>query len=230
MSNRGIEPLQQYQPQWLTIITPGIFTDMSPDRRSQPILPPKMTILWFLRIELLSNLLYYYMNIQLCTYCKTEVNRRPDKRSKTGNVFCNQSCAASHNNVIHQKRITSKKCKCGKKISRETIMCMKCYQQKWQLNYKTLGESIKGRTDANRYCNIRKAARKKYTKYLPMQCLLCGYDVHVEICHKKDIADFSLDTLVSEINDFSNLGALCRNCHWEVDHGITKWAGQDSNL
>lgn len=47
----------------------------------------------------------------------------------------------------------------------------------------------------------------------------CSYDLHVDVCHIKDVADFPDSALVSEINDPSNLAYLCKNHHWELDHG-----------
>jgi predicted restriction endonuclease len=85
---------------------------------------------------------------------------------------------------------------------------------------KTLAEAIKNRKDNNRYNQIRRISRKNYLQSdRPKCCEVCGYDKHIEICHIKDIASFSKTTLISEINDLSNLIALCRNHHWELDHG-----------
>lgn len=41
---------------------------------------------------------------------------------------------------------------------------------------------------------------------------------HIEVCHIRPIADYPPDTLLSVINDTSNLIGLCPNCHWEFDH------------
>lgn len=48
---------------------------------------------------------------------------------------------------------------------------------------------------------------------------ICGYSKHVEICHVKDICEFSIETLITEINSIKNLKALCPTHHWEFDHG-----------
>lgn len=55
-----------------------------------------------------------------------------------------------------------------------------------------------------------------------MTCAFCGYTNHVQICHKTPVSQFPNDTLVSEINRFANLIALCPNHHWELDNGILK--------
>lgn len=67
------------------------------------------------------------------------------------------------------------------------------------------------------YAKIRTRARDKCKKK-DQKCEKCGYDKHVEVCHVKSISLFSLDSLISEINDDSNLKILCPNCHWEFDN------------
>lgn len=51
-----------------------------------------------------------------------------------------------------------------------------------------------------------------------MRCF-CGYDRHVDICHKRDIADFPDNTLLKTVNHIDNLVALCPTHHWEFDNG-----------
>ena len=68
---------------------------------------------------------------------------------------------------------------------------------------------------------IVKHARRVYQNSdKPKQCIICGYDKHYEVAHIKAVADFSDDTLVSEINSKNNLIALCPNHHWEYDNGL----------
>lgn len=70
---------------------------------------------------------------------------------------------------------------------------------------------------------INKHARKVYNQSgRTKECKVCGYSLHTEICHIKDVKDFSGDTLISVINHIDNLVALCRNHHWEFDHGHLK--------
>ena len=72
---------------------------------------------------------------------------------------------------------------------------------------------------ANAYDTIRQNART-YSKYFyPAKCLLCNYDKHYEVCHVKDLKDFSGDETIFEVNNKTNLIHLCPNCHWEFDHG-----------
>jgi len=48
----------------------------------------------------------------------------------------------------------------------------------------------------------------------------CGYRDHVEACHVQDISSFPPGATLDQINDPSNLRLLCRNHHWEFDHGL----------
>jgi hypothetical protein len=65
---------------------------------------------------------------------------------------------------------------------------------------------------------ITKHARKVYSQSgRPMRCFICDYSVYVEICHKRDVADFPMDALIAEINDLDNLEALCPTHHKEFD-------------
>ena len=48
---------------------------------------------------------------------------------------------------------------------------------------------------------------------------MCGYDAHYEVCHIRPITDFQPPDFVAQVNELSNLMALCPNHHWEFDHG-----------
>ena len=119
-------------------------------------------------------------------------------------------------------------CKICKNLIRSDVTycseCFKSQQKKYYLKDKTLAEAIDNRKkDNNRYNQIRQISRKNYFRSdMPKCCEVCGYNKHIEICHIKDIASFSNTALVSEINEISNLVALCRNHHWELDHGHLK--------
>ncbi len=57
----------------------------------------------------------------------------------------------------------------------------------------------------------------KYTR-VEKKCLICGYDLHVDVCHKKDVQDFLDTDLVKDINNPDNLVYMCKNHHWEFDN------------
>lgn len=68
---------------------------------------------------------------------------------------------------------------------------------------------------------IRNLARRTYLKFeLPRQCRVCGYSIHIEICHIRSIQSFPHHTFIQEVNSPNNLVALCPNHHWEFDHHL----------
>lgn len=69
--------------------------------------------------------------------------------------------------------------------------------------------------------SIRNHASKIYfARGGKKQCAICGYSLHIEVCHRKPVSHFPNHALISEINDFSNLIALCPNHHWELDNQL----------
>jgi len=161
-----------------------------------------------------------------CNNCNTEIQNRSNseiKRNKSGKFYCSASCAAQCNNKLYPKRIKENKttCKvCNKFIRNDSTYCKSCYENGHFLLDKKLKDAIKGRKDNNRYTSIRQNGVLVYKHSgKPRICACCGYSLHIEICHIKDIASFSQETLIKEINHISNLVALCRNHHWELDHG-----------
>lgn len=143
--------------------------------------------------------------------------------------FCGRSCAASYNNRLHPKRKMESLCgRCEKPCTRSRTYCRSCWAvvkaedsaENWERC--TLAD-MRGKGNANaggRYPYIRSLSRRKYVLAgLPMACKVCGYDFHVDIAHVKEIKSFSENTFISEINDLENLVALCKNHHWELDHG-----------
>lgn len=68
---------------------------------------------------------------------------------------------------------------------------------------------------------IQKIARRNYeSSDKPKKCVICGYANHYEVAHIKAVSDFDDNALISEINDISNLVALCPNHHWEYDNDM----------
>ena len=57
-----------------------------------------------------------------------------------------------------------------------------------------------------------------------VQCSACGYSLHVDICHVRDVASFPDSATVGEVNAAENLIALDKRCHWEFDHGYLVYA------
>jgi len=73
----------------------------------------------------------------------------------------------------------------------------------------------------NRFQAIRAHSRKTAKKAMLLNsCAICGYSKHVVACHIKEISSYNKHTLIGEVNKLSNLIGLCKNHHWEMDHGL----------
>ena len=65
---------------------------------------------------------------------------------------------------------------------------------------------------------IREKARRIIMHSKITSCEKCGYNKHIEVAHRIQVSSYSDNTLISTINERSNLMILCPNCHWEYDH------------
>jgi len=146
---------------------------------------------------------------------------------KRKNSFCSHSCAGTYNNLIrgYKKPLLDRFCKrCNKKIERKThrdtsTLCKECrkgYFFNDDIPLKSIIYTKHHKSSA--FALVRSRARTIAKDLNMTKCSLCGYNKHVEVCHKKAISSFSEDTLVSIINSPDNLIALCPNCHWEFDN------------
>jgi len=48
------------------------------------------------------------------------------------------------------------------------------------------------------------------------ECSVCGTKDCIETCHIKEVAKFSKDTPIKDINKLSNLIGLCSSCHTKL--------------
>lgn len=150
--------------------------------------------------------------------------------STTNPKFCSQSCAATYTNKEQPKRKRVRHfCECGKEIHRTDSpngnshyrsLCEECYEKKYH-NGNVPKSYYREVSPTAYFTYIRSHARNIIkSSNVEQKCVVCGYTNHVEVCHKKGIAEFSDDTLVSEINSIDNLVMLCPNHHWEFDNGL----------
>jgi RNA polymerase subunit RPABC4/transcription elongation factor Spt4 len=156
---------------------------------------------------------------KMCKQCQEKISYEKRK-----NNFCNSSCAATYNNLKTPKRKMQKTCKhCKSLIPNQYTYCQSCISDnkhlrgKKAIKDKTLSEIMYGNKRASVYGAVRHHA-KYVLKERVNVCEKCGYNKHVEVCHKKPIFAFEPSTLISKINDSSNLILLCPNCHWEFDN------------
>ena len=139
--------------------------------------------------------------------------------------YCSRSCAARHTNRLYPKRRKKASfCKrCGKTITHLTgrrTVCLDCnpFHVDW---YRITIAEMRGKPRYQKNSAIRDHARRKYTQAArPLQCKVCGYAKHVDICHIRALSDFPDDTPLAVANAHENLVALCPNHHWEFDHGL----------
>jgi len=156
------------------------------------------------------------IKITVCINCQIETQNPK---------FCNRSCAAVFNNKNYvagkykRREIVIKQCKkcnLNHSLGSRRTTCDVCYSP--AKDY-TLDEAqYKHVRGPSLYALVRGRARTTGLKQGWTECRKCGYNKHFEISHIKAITSFPLDTLVSVINDPSNLQPLCPNCHWEHDN------------
>ncbi len=154
-----------------------------------------------------------------CLNCNVEIELAwPTQKRK----FCGKSCAASYNNKRAPKRKPEGKCRiCDKPCKTSRTFCSSCRDPRlvdWSTV--TLG-MVRSRAKYQLSAQVRDHARQVMRQLdVTTACRVCGYGVHVELSHIKAISDFPNDALMTEVNHPSNLQYLCRNHHWEHDHGL----------
>lgn len=144
--------------------------------------------------------------------------------------YCSRSCAAQHINVIFPKRKTKKKCtKCGDPVkSYRHTLCINHWNE-YQSNRGlaarsvTLKElwnksSVKGKHLSWKNVMVRNFANTDFKHLKELPCACCGYDLHVELAHRRPVSDFPETATILEVNHKDNVVQLCRNCHWEFDN------------
>lgn len=147
---------------------------------------------------------------RLCAECHT---------STTNKKYCSRSCAATQTNRISIKRAKKGRCKdCDTPIRAKSLRCATC-RVVVSKSTKTLGElkqelRARGMTAQQ----IRSYIRPPVSKRKP-PCIRCGYNLHTDAAHINAVASFPDTATIGEVNDPSNIMPLCKNCHWEYDHG-----------
>lgn len=170
-----------------------------------------------------------------CTECGRIFERIPSQLKRSENHFCSRSCA-----IIYSNRKTPRRIKkqylcmiCGVEIPSRRKLCDQHSPTIVNWNERTIIE-VQQQSKYQPNAQIRDLARRLYVKSdLPKKCAYCGYNRHYDVCHIKPISSFSKNTPVSTVNELSNLIALCKNHHWELDNGfldIQQCSREDSNL
>ena len=161
-----------------------------------------------------------------CDCCGNNFNKSPQQIRVTKAIYCSKSCAAKINNKKYPKRRKiNKKCKkCDEPIYKSGRTFCSFHTEEWKNRTKFITldlcqskESLKNLHISSKNVHTRGLGRTQHKELIKKPCFICGYDKHVELCHIKPISEFPPETLVSEVNDISNVVQLCRNCHWEFD-------------
>lgn len=139
-----------------------------------------------------------------CGTCGKEIKKRPKdiKNSVSTKVFCSQSCAAKYNNANSEllkasRKVKTKTCKtCSTLIFSDATYCLDCFNlfRLGELENKTKGELLELYGRYGFHSRIRghaKTVMKNTGK--KKVCSSCGYSKHVEVCHIKDVKDFTND-------------------------------------
>jgi hypothetical protein len=136
--------------------------------------------------------------------------------------FCSRSCAAIQNNKTPKRKKKLYVCSvCGKEAEYKRKFCKDC-----RSDYLSEKDTRSLSTDQAKLSyqvnsNIRGRARSKMARSgREKACAVCGYDTHVDVCHIKPVSSFSRETPLKTINALDNLVYLCKNHHWELDHGL----------
>lgn len=155
------------------------------------------------------------------------------------NTFCGHSCAAKYSNSRRERDECGLKCfhkrrkprycsVCGCQLipgKDRGKRCFSCRSVPTEWKQRTIGEikNQKSTLPTNRYGTVRMHAREVMAKSgIDKSCRVCGYSKHVEVIHVRPIHTFSDSASTAEVNALDNLRYLCRNCHWEHDHGLLK--------
>lgn len=145
-------------------------------------------------------------------------SNRDARKSKSGRHYCSVKCAVSDNNKYRIHKLQTRTCvECGTEFTKsKNARCAECLE-KWKsklMGCKKMNISKQDITSCARYVANKHG--------LLTACAVCGYSFHVDACHIKAVGKFSQDALINEINAIKNLIGLCRNHHWEFDHGGIK--------
>ena len=174
----------------------------------------------------------------ICSHCGKRLYRKPRiiAKSKTGLFFCSPECKQAEQRIggkleidFYGSNSRKNKCRnCGVRIrNSKTGLCQDCYYTQVILSTGKLTKLDMQNTlytPRNMYQRIRNHAHNCMIRMYKNEkkCAVCGYSIHVELCHKKPISEFKDKALLSEINAEENLVYLCRNHHWEFDNGYLK--------
>lgn len=165
----------------------------------------------------------------VCLSCGISFYRTKSSKP-SGSTFCSSSCAATWNNKGKQRNPPKpRECsRCGSSFFRlndnRSNLCHKCRDEKKIVKNMTLNDCIKKLSVQGKHPSWKTTQVRQHNgwynrnlKKLP--CQKCGYTSHIELAHIKLVSSFTDSAYLEEINSSDNILVLCRNHHWEFDHG-----------
>ena len=144
--------------------------------------------------------------------------------------YCSRTCAQTGNR--NRTRNPDNYCKCGNRKNSRSEQCISCRKEcnRKERALKPINDFYVNSTYASvKYNSIRAYARAELAlSDRPKQCEICGFNVVVQVCHLKGIAEFPDSALMGEVNALSNLKYLCPNHHAMLDKGLLDQGSLDS--
>lgn len=129
---------------------------------------------------------------------------------------------------VRKWRSANKKtCACGGAMYYESRACKRCsgrdkFTSRLSMTLDDFRKRDSVKHPAWKDAQIREMARRLHRHLLKLPCANCGYAKHVELAHTPPLSSYAGTTTVAEAN--RRVVQLCRNCHWELDHGILSMA------
>ncbi len=159
-----------------------------------------------------------------CEACGDEITRRMHGNDR--GRFCNRSCAGLARRSTTSPWRICPLCGSAKSKASKTSSCGTCRRNSDAEYIKNLviADLRKTHDTLSFHAKIRGYSRTVYRG--PLECLICGYNKHVNVCHIRPIKGFPSTASMGEVNAICNLVALCPNHHWEFDHGLVFLPGE----
>jgi uncharacterized CHY-type Zn-finger protein len=170
----------------------------------------------------------YYANPTFCLECGKMLTVKINQKvqSVREKKFCNHSCSANFNNRKYAKIVLCEICgqPVEKTSRRQRKWCNACTEirriadvgkvtKKYLFDKRSSYQSARSQIRRHAEMMFNNSGRER-------ACVVCGYTNHVEVAHRKAVADFSGESTLEEINSLDNLLGLCPNHHWEFDTGL----------
>ena len=135
-------------------------------------------------------------------------------------MFCSRSCAIRMHNQARKREPVGRCVVCAAAIARRRKYCWAHSPTRAIDRNRPIGTFVDNSRTRSRLNRLRTDARRVFHAALSYRCQNCGYDKHIEVCHKRPVTSFPLDAPIAVVNALDNIVGLCPNCHWELDHGL----------